>query len=416
MTDQAMGGPTGSMHHPRSFIAVAAACMWLLNTLIPKQNKAVLYGYPDGEDSISEMTRCISARGDMRTILLVDRLASRNDFASTVVRLKRKSLRGLWHFLTARYVFFTHGLYLSPRPPSTQTCVNVWHGMPFKRIGHMLGRVPPNSSHVIATSKFFRGFVSQSFGKPEGEVLVTGIPRNDVMVRAAARSAEIKRAMGLGGSGELPRLLFWLPTYREAVRGLVRTDGRSHSSIFGMDDMDVEAFEAFLAKNNCICVAKPHPMAAEYGDKIGNGRIRIWRDADIAARGLSLYEIVGAADLLITDASSVYVDYLMLDRPVVIAFPDIDEYSATRGFSFEGAEQYFAGPLVRSFAELCGAIAESLATDSHAARREQVAALFHDVRDDNAAERLINAVLPTQASVTRQPVMQAANGLLLHRS
>jgi CDP-glycerol glycerophosphotransferase (TagB/SpsB family) len=409
------------MHDARSLIAVAAATIWLLNTLIPKQNKAVLYGYPDGEDSIAEITRRLSERGDVRTILLVDSVASGSDLASKVVQLKRKSLRGLWHFLTARYVFFTHGLYLSPRPPRTQTCVNIWHGMPFKRIGHMLGRVPPHSSHVIATSKFFRSFVGQSFGKPEGEVLVTGIPRNDVMVRAAARSAEIKRAMGLAERGELPRLIVWLPTYREAVRGTVRTDGRSHSSIFGMDDMDVEAFEAFLAKNNCVCVAKPHPMAAEFNDKIANGRIRIWRDADLADHGLSLYEMVGAADLLITDASSVYVDYLILDRPVVIAFPDFDEYTATRGFSFERAEQYFAGPLVRSFAELCGAIAESFDTDSYAGRRRQVATLFHDVCDDKAAERLIDAVLPRQAPQSPKVIMQAqrraasASRLNIHR-
>ena len=217
------------------------------------------------------------------------------------------------------------------------------------------------------------------------------------MVRAAKRGAEIKRAMGLGESGELPRLLFWLPTYREAVRGTVRTDGRSHASIFGMDDMDLDAFETLLGKHHCVCIAKPHPMAAEYMDQLGRGRIRVWRDADLAEHGLSLYEVVGAADLLITDASSVYVDYLMLDRPVVIAFPDIDEYQATRGFSVAPVEQYLAGPLARSFRELCSALEECLETDRYAGRREELAALFHDSRDDQAAARLIDAVLPSNS-------------------
>ena len=254
--------------------------------------------------------------------------------------------------------------------------------------------MPPNATKVIATSRFFSGLVAEAFGRPEGDILVTGIPRNDVMVRAATRANEIKRAMGLAMEGELPRLLVWLPTFRQGVRGIVRTDGRTHASIFGMDDMDVGAFASLLRKHHCVCVAKPHPMAAEYTDKLHDDRIIIWREADLANHGLSLYEMVGAADMLITDASSVYVDYLLLNRPVIIAFADINEYAATRGFALDPIEEYLAGPLVRTFLELGVAIDEVMERDAYVSRREAIGALFHDARDDQASERLIELVLP----------------------
>jgi CDP-glycerol glycerophosphotransferase (TagB/SpsB family) len=399
------------------FKSAGRASIRLLNTVVPKQHKVVLSGFPDGEDSIAEIMRCVARRGDIRTVLLVDSpQVLDSSLAGKVVQVRKKSLKGFCHFLTARYVFFTHGLYLSPPPPRSQTCVNVWHGMPFKRIGHMLGLVPPHSTHVIATSAFFRAFVAESFGKPQDEVLVTGLPRNDVMVRAAARAGEIKRAMGLSKGGELPRLLVWLPTFRQAVRGTIRTDGRSHASIFGIDDMDIAAFESLLEMNNCICIAKPHPMAAEYTDRLEGDRIKVWREGDLADHGLSLYDVVGAADVLITDASSVYVDYLILDRPVIMAFPDIEEYQATRGFSFGPVENCIAGPLVRTFDELCGAVEDSLVTDRYAARREEIAALFHEQRDDNAAARLIDAVLPADALQVPKNARSVRHGLAVHHT
>lgn len=380
------------------------ALLGLVNAIVPKQEKAVLAGYPDGEDSISELAREIARRGDIRTVLLVSKAPVNNRYPGNIVVRRKASLAGLWHYLTARYVFFTHGLYLSPRPPRSQLCVNVWHGMPFKRIGHMIGRTPPHSSRVIATSDFFRTFVAESFAKPVEEVPITGIPRNDVMVRASARPDTVKQAMGLGRDGAMPRLLIWLPTFRKSVRGIVRVDGRSTNSIFGLDDMDVGAFEALLEKNNCVCIAKPHPMAAEYSDASSSGRILVWREEDFESRGLSLYEAVGAADILITDASSVYVDYLLLDKPVILAFPDIDEYKATRGFSFDRVEDYLAGPVATRFDELCDAVEDSLDRDSHRSSRERIAALFHEVRDDRATERIVQTFLPPRSAAGLDPV------------
>ncbi len=381
-----------------ALVAAAREILGLLNRVIPKQDKVVLSGYPDGEDSIQEIARRMSDQPDLKTFVLVDRVAAEMPQEHrAIVHCRKKSLLGLWHYLTARYVFFTHGLYLSPRPPASQICVNVWHGMPLKRIGHMIGRVPPHATRVIATSPFFGRYVAKAFGKAEDEILVTGIPRNDVMVRAARRSVEIKRAMSLGKGDELPRLIFWLPTFRQGVRGIIRTDGLSHDSIFGMDDMDITVFAELLEKHDCVCVAKPHPMAAKYNDRIDSPRIRIWSDADLAKHGLSLYEVVGAADLLITDASSVYVDYLLLNRPVVIAFPDLEAYKATRGFSLDPVEKYLAGPIAHSFEQLCHAIEQCLVSDAYQARREELTALFHAERDDQATARLMEAVLPAKS-------------------
>jgi len=375
--------------------AVMRTAVGALNMIMPKRQKCVLSGFPDTEDSIVELARNLSARGDIETIVLAEDVAASAARFPGISWCRKRSLRGFLHYLTARFVFFTHGVYLSPKPPQSQVCVNIWHGMPIKRVGYMAGRVPPRSTVVIATSPLFSELVGQCFGKPRKEVLVTGLPRNDVLVRSARRACEIKEALGLAGSPVQSRLLVWLPTFRRAVRGIVCTDGKPHESIFGLDDMDIGAFETFLRSNNCVCIIKSHPMADEYADHVVSNWIRIWRDGDLADHGVSLYEMVGASDLLITDASSVYVDYMILNKPVVMAFPDIEAYRESRGFALEPVEDYFAGPLATSFAELIAGLSESLNNDRYANCREQVAARFHAVRDDGATRRLIVAVMPS---------------------
>lgn len=381
----------------RCISALGRGAISILNYLLPKQSKAVLAGFPDMEDSILELARQLAHRKSVAVIVLTE-----GDVPPFVRKPEtgitwcgRKSLGGVWHYLTARYVFFTHGLYLSPKPPRSQICINVWHGMPIKRIGHLLGRTPPPATLQVATSNLFEGLVARCFNVPEEEVLTTGIPRNDVLVRAAQRPEAIKARIGLAAKDVVPRLIVWLPTYREAVRGIQRTDGRAHRSIFGMD-VDIGAFTRLLEEQNCVCIIKPHPMAANFTDQTQSDRVMIWRESDLQVRGIRLYELVGATDLLITDASSVYVDYLIVDKPVIIAFPDLEEYRRSRGFALEPVEDYFAGPVVSNYPALRGAIIESFATDIYSAQRARVATAFHNHRDDRATVRLLDAVLAEQ--------------------
>lgn len=376
---------------------VARSAIGMLNRLMPKRRKAVLAGFPDVEDSMLEIARHLLVRGDIKVVILT------HDEPPQIVRdrlpviwRRTRSPRGFYHYLTARFVFFTHGLYLSPRPPRSQTCVNVWHGMPIKRIGNLLGRTPPPSTFVLATSEMFQSLVAQCFGVAKGEVLITGLPRNDVLVRATRRSGEIKGAIGLANGRKPPRLITWLPTYRQSVRGVIRTDGVVNRSIFGMDDIDMVDFEAFLAANDCVCIVKAHPMAAEYANAASADVVRIWNDQDLLDCGTTLYELVGASDMLITDASSVYVDFMLVNKPVIIAFPDLEEYRQTRGFAADPVEDFFAGPVVASFAELKAAIGNALLADSYEAARAGITRSFHMHADDQATARLLDRVIGLQ--------------------
>jgi CDP-glycerol glycerophosphotransferase len=359
----------------------------LVHRLVPKWNHAVLWGWPDGEDNVIALEQALQETRVRTVVMLMSDPATPLSWepGRKTRRVKKNSLAGVTWFCLARYVFFTHPCF-TREFPSDVVSVNVWHGMPIKKIGMMIQDDPPISSRfALATSPFWADIMVRSIA-PHGDLLSLGLPRND---RLFSNRERVLEKLGLPRG---VRLLAWLPTYRKSVRGLPRTDGVDAGNVFEMPDVDPDELNSFLKARNAVLLVKPHPMAAF--DASGSwDHLRIVDDAWLRARSLSLYECLGATDLLISDISSVVIDYLLLDRPVVHAFSDLGEYESSRGFTVEPIADYFAGPVVTRARELMDAVDSVLSgNDPEADRRRRLLELSHAHRDGRATRRLLEAV------------------------
>ena len=101
-----------------------------------------------------------------------------------------------------------------------------------------------------------------------------------------------------------------------------------------------EGVEVLRQEFDITVVVKPHPQDAE--SRRIPGALVVTND-DLSAVGLQLYELIGASRGLLTDYSSVWVDYLALDRPVGFVVPDEDDYTRGRGFDPPDAPRLAAG-------------------------------------------------------------------------
>jgi len=257
----------------------------------------------------------------------------------------------------------------------------VGHGMPVKRIGWMNNEGPlvAVTKYAVATSPLWARVVHDTI-RPRARTLVTGIPRNDRLLRGRKGSRAL---LGVPAEGS-GRLIVWLPTFRGQWEEATHTLGVGADSLRRIDDV--------LERENAFVVVKPHPMAS-HDDLPELRRFRLITDAWLEVQGFGLYELLGEADSLITDVSSVYVDYLLLDRPVVHHFPDILEYERSRGFSVSPIADYLAGPLTTDSEELLAALSDiAQGKDTHALQRARVRALFHSHVDAFATARVLHAV------------------------
>ena len=96
------------------------------------------------------------------------------------------------------------------------------------------------------------------------------------------------------------------------------------------------------------------------------------------------------SDALIADYSSVYLHYLLLNRPIGFALSDIKEYGDTRGFVFENPLDYIPGKKLYSKEDLLKFLDDiACGKDRYAEERERVCNLVHQYQDGKNCERLL---------------------------
>jgi CDP-glycerol glycerophosphotransferase (TagB/SpsB family) len=355
----------------------------------PKFRWCVLRGFPDYEDNSLAIYDRLGDYACSRVIWVVSDLSAARPFTARpgTTFVRRGSPLDYFYSAFAKYVFITHGHFIE-KIPANQVCVNLWHGIPYKVIGKLDGKSGREDSLVVATSELTREVFSRVFGIGTERVVVTGQARTDRMfVDPIQTKARLRLEIDDG-----TKIFLWLPTYRKTNIGECRQDGRESENIFNCAGFPVADFDAYLKANNAICLVKPHPMAAPVAES-GTGNLLYIDDRWLHSKNLTLYQLVGGVDCLISDISSIVVDFLLLDKPVVLLFEDIAEYSTSRGFVFAPIGDWLPARVNTGYSGFMDDIAAVLAGDDrYAPLRERLKHEFFAQHDEHSAARILDLV------------------------
>ncbi|MEO6627543.1 MAG: CDP-glycerol glycerophosphotransferase family protein, partial [Aquihabitans sp.] len=156
---------------------------------------------------------------------------------------------------------------------------------------------------------------------------------------------------------------------------------------------DLEIVDKLMGDLGAHCLIKPHPLAAQ-PKRIDMENLTVLSENDFrTVLDCTLYEVLAHADVLITDYSSVLIDFLLTQRPMVFAISDLDLYSATRGHYFPDLHALLPGPLVTDVAGLAEALAALFGNDDQwVEERREALALHHLHVDAGSAERVADLV------------------------
>lgn len=291
---------------------------------------------------------------------------------------KKYSLKGFWCFFRSKHTFYTTGLFSTVAAAPNQVVINLWHGMPIKVIcnDYHKSEGTPKFTYTIATSSAYKKIIARAFDVKLEKVLLMGLPRNDLLFIEAKRP--IKELFGT----TFNKIILWLPTYRES--------SNSESS-FLFDDFDFEGFGTMMEENNILCIVKPHPLSkTDTNDLRGSSHVKFITDDWLLAQSSSLYELLSQTDILITDISSVYIDYLLLEKPILFCFPDIDNYQGTRKIYFDNLPEYLPGPLVYSYEKLIEEINQLIiGNDNYVRTRLKLLDFYHENKKPSFTKMLL---------------------------
>ncbi|WP_370419520.1 CDP-glycerol glycerophosphotransferase family protein [Streptomyces sp. QH1-20] len=300
--------------------------------------------------------------------------------------------RGSWEYVRAvaraRYWVDSHGFpMIYGKRPGTRY-LQTWHGQAFKHMGFdvpelRLASPERRRQHremiarwdalISPSAEFERTFVrANGF---TGELLRTGLPRNDVLVRGD-EPAQRARAAATRARLQIPeasKVLLYAPTFRDGARG-------SGASI----RVDLAGLVP-LTGDEWTIVVRPHyyeryTVPRELGHAVRDGR-----------EFTDLNDLLLASDALLTDYSSVMFDYANLGRPILLYTDDYESYRTTSRGTYYDLPEIAPGPMLATTDELAGAL-----KDLGAVREEWAAAygpfqkMFNSHETGRASEAVVD--------------------------
>jgi hypothetical protein len=373
-----------------------------MNKLLPKYNQVLIHGYPNTESSAIAVANYISLHYSLPVYYVTYHEGKADplkllspDIILVPLKTKRNMINHgfVLKYLTSKYIFFTTSSkidFFSDR----QIVTNIWHGIFYKKIAMLCGNPPLLADITVGTSVLTKKMFSEAFGVSEDSVYISGYPRNDMLFEAQKNKGHIKKR--IPGVSPFQKIAIWMPTFRNNTLGY--KDGVEVGNPFYIENFDISSFNNLLKENNTLCLLKPHPSAPKYKDYRNVSNVRFIDNMWIAEQGMTLYHLLGCTDLLISDVSSVIIDYMLLDQPIICVSTDFEEYRASRGFYFEDIENWIPGRINTNqemfFEDLENVIKNG--EDPSKQKREKLKKYFFDHQDEHSTERLAKYVLGSE--------------------
>ena len=289
------------------------------------------------------------------------------DFSSQRLNYVRGSIFiDLWHGIAWKHIFYDDNNYSRLKRP----------------IAYMDSHFN-NAEYWVAPSVDMKDIlIKANFVKPEN-IIKTGYPRNSCFYNKDKLSQLRCNLIKKIGANNSAKIIAYMPTFRD--------DG---DVVFSFNSLaEDKKFSSWLEDNDIYIIQKAHFVNEEKhhltGIQTDKSNSRIINDNDIAA-----FELMGASDMLVTDYSSCFFDYLILDRPIVHFIYDYDKYVHQDRGVYYTADEVCCGDAVRTVEELKAALAANIANpDKNKELRKQRRERFINFENDHSCEDIYKFIV-----------------------
>lgn len=302
--------------------------------------------------------------------------------------------KGLYHYLTSAYIFYSFGS-MRIKASNKQKIVNLTHGTPLKSLGSFevnkrYGEEDLDDfTYIISASDYYKPIIAKAFGCTDDKVIIQGHARNDYLFSS-------KRVFG-DKMDNFSKSILWMPTFRVLEGryndlGLTNEYNHNQTGLPLLETYeDLSSVNEFLLTHNILLAIKIHP-GASFND-INYSNIKLYTNSDLDEANIELYEFVKEFDALLTDYSSIYFDYLLLNRPIGFTIDDFHLYEKNRGFSVESPLELMPGHHIKTITDLEEYLLDVLSNnDLYKENRNRINKLVNNYKDDQNRKRLLKYI------------------------
>ncbi len=295
-----------------------------LSMLMPRNEKLYVFGAWLGErfaDNSKQLFLEACGRDGIRAVWIAKDEAVVSEVKSLGHEAyKWGTLKAAAVQLRAKYAIVSNGISdLEHAFLGRAVIIDLWHGIPLKKVCRddryekdwdspkqkfrdAVINVPLGRMHYVASSEAFVKIYQSAFGVKKEQITVLGQPRNDVFFSESKFTPYFPDR----------KIILYCPTHRKEGREKMRMD----------ELLNLDRLQDFLERCGCCLVIKKHFYHRDEKENL-DGYSRI---VDITGLNVDVQRLIMESVALITDYSSIYIDYLLLNRPIFFYCYDYDEY------------------------------------------------------------------------------------------
>ena len=299
--------------------------------------------------------------------------------------VKYRSVRFYYYLRTSGVLVFNARPNIDIKKRNNQFYVQTWHaslGLKMIEKNAVDSLVPKYVKRSIKDSTYINVLVSGSEFQTstfkedfwyDGFIASTGTPRNDVLFSPNAKQIieDTKKEIGVKSD---EKIFLYAPTFRS---------NGDISYALSMDPSELSTALTERFGGDWRIVYRLHPNVVLPEGAIDGSVINATSYSD--AQGLIM-----AADILVTDYSSIMFDYMLLNKPVLLYCPDLEDYVKNeRRTNFKIEELPFS--LSRSNGDLVAAI-KHFNNVEYCEKAAELLKIIGSYEDGNASERIIKII------------------------
>lgn len=371
--------------------------IYYISCLSIRNKRKVIYGAWFGNkfaDNSKYLYRMAIKEKDLRNIWITKSEKVYNEMKEVGYEVyMSKSFKAIFHQLTAGVYFTCTGkedvdYYLL----GSAKHVELWHGVPLKKIMYddkynksvdvresqlktLLKNKMNKKHYVIATSKKIKEIYISAFRLEDERILNLGQPRNDVFFNNDIEDINFPKEF------KNKKVILYMPTHRN--------EGKSKLKI--TEIMDLPKLNKICKDNNYIFLIKKHYYHIDEQENIDEYENII----DITKEIYDSQLLLKYAEILITDYSSCYIDYLLLNKPIIFYNFDYKNYIMNDREMYFEYSKVTPGKKVINYLELEDEILNLISNrDIYKQERERVRSIFYSTENQHSVSlNLLNTLI-----------------------
>lgn len=195
--------------------------------------------------------------------------------------------------------------------------------------------LPDNIDYCISISSFFKEYDAKNLGVNLEKMKPLGFPRTDCFFDDS--HLDLKQ---LFRDCEFEKTILWMPTFRRHKNGEIIASDLDFPIIHSKQEMI--NLNNFVKERKLLLIVLPHFSQIYNVECLKDfSNIRVINNNMLLKNNIFLYRIIKETNALLTDYSSIMIDYLMLNKPIGLCWEDYEEYKKNIGF-VECANEIFA--------------------------------------------------------------------------